>query len=83
MSGGGGGTNTVQNSDPWVGQQGHLIDIFRQGRDIYSNNPSSYYPGQTYQPWKQLQQSGIDTMLGSIPSQQRIANQSGNLFGTL
>ena len=83
MSGGGGSSSTIQKSDPWSGQQGYLADIFRQGQNIYQNNPSSYYPGQTYQPWNQLQQSGIDTMLGSIPDQQRIANQSGNLFGQL
>ena len=81
MSGGGG--SSVQSNDPWAGQQGHLVNIFKSGRDIYENNPSSYYPGQTYMPWNQLQQAGIDTMLGSIPDQQRLATQTGNLFGTL
>ena len=81
MSGGGG--SSVQSNDPWAGQQGHLVNIFKSGKDIYENSPSSYYPGQTYLPWNQLQQSGIDTMLGSIPDQQRLATQTGNLFGTL
>ena len=56
MSGGGsgGGTNTVQKSDPWSGQQPYLTGsggnpgLFPEAANLYSNNPLEFYPGQTY-----------------------------------
>ena len=30
--GGGGGTNTVQKADPWVGQQPYLTDIYGESQ---------------------------------------------------
>ena len=83
MSGGGGSTSTVQKADPWYGQQPYLSDIFKNSQDIYGKNASSYYPGQTYLPWNQLQQSGIDTQLGAVPQMQQIANESGSGLNTL
>ena len=46
--GGGGGTNTVQRADPWVGQQPYLTDIFGQAKQLYQQGPQEFYPGRTY-----------------------------------
>ena len=47
--GGGGGTNTqtIQQADPWVGQQPYLGDIFQQAQQQYQTGQPQYYPGQT------------------------------------
>lgn len=53
MSGGGGGsTNTVQKSDPWVGVQPYLAGnetipgLFNEATEWYMGAPLQYYPGQ-------------------------------------
>src|SRR5689334_5899905 len=46
--GGGGGTQqVVQQSDPWVGQQADLSEIFARARAL-SNVPQTFFPGQTF-----------------------------------
>lgn len=48
MGGGGGtNTNTIQNADPWAGQQPYLTDIFSQAQQQYQTQQPQYYPGQT------------------------------------
>lgn len=46
---GGGGTTTVQKSDPWEGQQPYLTKAFKQADKLYSNGSLApdYYSGQT------------------------------------
>ena len=46
--GGGGGTNTVQKADPWIGQQPYLTDLFGQAQAQYQAGPQQFYPGRTY-----------------------------------
>ena len=46
--GGGGGTNTVQRADPWVGQQPYLTDIYGESQRLYREGPMEFFPGQTY-----------------------------------
>jgi hypothetical protein len=48
---GGSQTTTVQQADPWSGQQPYLQDLFAQAQDLYYNQPQSYYPGQTVAPF--------------------------------
>lgn len=43
-------TTTVQNADPWAGQQPYLKAGFDQAAGLYDNNPLQFYPGQTYAP---------------------------------
>lgn len=46
--GGGGGTNTVQRADPWVGQQPYLTDIYGESQRLYREGPMEFFPGQTF-----------------------------------
>ena len=41
--GGGGSTNTVQQSDPWAGQQQYLLDVFQNARNIFDQGPIPYF----------------------------------------
>lgn len=48
MSGGSKGTTTtVQQSDPWSGQQPHLERIFDEAQRLYESPGPTYYPGET------------------------------------
>lgn len=52
MSGGSKGqsTNTIQQSDPWVGQQPYLRDIFGQAQKNYQSAQPQFFPGPTVAP---------------------------------
>lgn len=60
---GGGGTNTVQNSDPWSGAQPYLRDVMGRGF-TYANNPAGFYPGPTYLGPTQGQMEGFGEQFG-------------------
>ena len=48
MSGGSrGSTTTVQQADPWAGQQPFLADIFGEAQRLYDAPGPLYFPGQT------------------------------------
>lgn len=49
MSGGGGGTQTIQKADPWWGQQPYLMDLFAQAQARQKSGGAQYYPGSTIQ----------------------------------
>ena len=83
MSGGGGDTQTIQKSDPWEGQQPHLLTAMEGGKNLYENNPSSYYSGQTYLPFNQYQQAGIGSQLGNINDLYGISSQAQSGLGSL
>ena len=84
--GGGGGTNTVQRADPWVGQQPYLTDIYGESQRLYRESPMEFFPGQTYAAPSdrtlQAEQMIADQALGS---QQVMANQAAlaNQFGLM
>jgi hypothetical protein len=42
-----GQTTTVQQADPWSGQQPFLTDIFNEAQRLYRSAGPSYYPSQT------------------------------------
>ena len=68
FGGGGGGTtstNTIQNSDPWVGQQGPLNRVYNTAETLQDqNNFPQYFPGNTYAPLTQQQQGLQNTLIG-------------------
>lgn len=41
-------TNTVQNADPWKGQQPYLTDLFSKAKSWYDSGGMKPYEGQTY-----------------------------------
>lgn len=64
MSGGGGtNTNTIQNADPWSGQQPYLLDVFQQAQQQYQKQQPQYYPGQTVAQPTAATQQGQQMML--------------------
>jgi hypothetical protein len=77
-SSGGGGTtttNTVQNADPWSGQQPYLTYGFEQAQNQYNSQNPSFYPGQTYatpsaETQTALNMQGNRAMMGSPLNQQ-------------
>ena len=82
--GGGGGTNTVQRADHWVGQQPYLTDIYGESQRLYREGPMEFFPGQTYAAPSdrtlQAEQMIADQALGSqqvMATQAALANQFG------
>ena len=41
-------TTQTQTTTPWSGIQPYLTDIFRRGQSEILNNPTEFYPGQTF-----------------------------------
>lgn len=76
MSGGGDTQTIKENADPWAGQQPYLGDVMAQGADIYRNAPSSYYSGQTWLPFNEMQNLGMYEQLGNVSDLQGIAGQA-------
>jgi|TARA_R100001463_G_scaffold27866_2_gene64331 hypothetical protein len=84
--GGGGGTNTVQKADPWVGQQPYLTDIYGESQRLYDQGPMQFYPGQTYaSPSDRTIQAEEMIANQALGSQQVMANQAAlaNQFGLM
>lgn len=78
MSGGGGGTTTVQKADPWVGVQPYLQQLYSGAGNAARTTPQ-YYPGSTVAQPQQYTWDTLNAMTG-------IADQgtgSGNLFKAL
>jgi len=84
--GGGGGTNTVQKADPWVGQQPYLTDIYGESQRLYNQGPMQFFPGQTYaSPSDRTIQAEQMIANQALGSQQVMANQAAlaNQFGLM
>lgn len=84
--GGGGGTNTVQKADPWVGQQPYLTDIYGESQRLYNQGPMQFFPGQTYaSPSDRTIQAEEMIANQALGSQQVMANQAAlaNQFGLM
>ena len=83
--GGGGGGQTVQKADPWVGQQPYLHDMFAQAQNMFRQGyGQEYYPGQTVAGFAPQQQQAFDLTtqraLGGSPQQ---AAMGDYITGTL
>lgn len=60
-SGGGGGTQTVQqNADPWSGQQPHLLHGFQQARQLYDQGGPQYFPDSTVIPFSPQSETAMN-----------------------
>ena len=46
--GGGGSTTQTQKSEPWIGQQPYLTDLYQQAQQLYQQGPQQFFPGRTY-----------------------------------
>ena len=62
MGGGSAGTNTVQKSDPWSGQQPFLANQYNAAQDYLNSGGAYYYPGKTVADQSQATQSAIGQM---------------------
>ncbi len=75
---GGGNTTTIQQSDPWEGQQGYLTDVYQGAQNLYRQGPQQPFPNRTYVPFSPETQMGLDmTMqrgLGGSPVEQGMQN---------
>jgi endosialidase-like protein len=65
--GGGGSTNTVQQADPWSGQQPYLQDIYNIAAQNFSDHQPgpAYYPGSTYAPMSADQYGIASRLIGN------------------
>lgn len=59
-----GNTTTVQKSDPWSGQQPYLSFGMQQAQNLYNTGGPQYYPGTTYAPATQAQNTAIANQIG-------------------
>ncbi len=57
--GGGGSSTSVQKSDPWSGVQPYLTDLLQRGQAT-SNNPYSFYNGDTVAGFAPEQEAGMN-----------------------
>jgi len=78
MSGGGGGTNTVQNADPWSGVQPYLKEMFGNSSDMIGAGPMDQYGGQTYAGFNPLQLQGQQ---GQLDYANQMGGSLSQLFG--
>ncbi|MFA7256044.1 MAG: hypothetical protein WC047_00515 [Kiritimatiellales bacterium] len=72
--GGGGNTNTIQEADPWVGQQDYLREIFARA-NTQSKTPQQYFPGSTVTPFSSETEQALQMQAG------RAINGSAALSG--
>ena len=71
--GGGGTQTTVQQADPWSGQQPYLTDLFANARGLHDQGPREFFPGPMVAPFSPQSQLGMDMItaraLGGSPQQ--------------
>jgi len=74
MSKGGGSTNTVQQADPWSGQQPYLTDSFQQAQNLFQSGGPNYYPNATYVPFSSQTEQALgmaeNRAIGGSPVEQ-------------
>ena len=54
-----GSSTATLHSQPWVQQQPFLADIYGQGRDLYNQGGTPYYPGSTTAGFNPLQEQAF------------------------
>lgn len=83
--GGGGSQTSTQESNPWVGQQPYLRDLFREAQGLYQQGPQEFYPGTTVAPFSPHQQQAMDLMtnraLSGSPQEQAFGSYLYNQLG--
>ena len=85
MPGGGGGSKTETNNEPWEGQQPFFLKGFAGAEDLYDNYTPEFFPGNTFTPFGAASQAGlqgtIDRAGGSQLEQQGLGQLSSTLAG--
>ena len=87
MSGNGGKTTTttVQNQDPWEGQQQYLTTGFQAAQQDVLNRPTSYYPESTVVPFSPQTETAMGAMeqraLQGNPLNFGAQQYTGNVLG--
>lgn len=81
--GGGGTTQTIQQADPWAGQQPHLADVFQRAQAL-SHAPQSFFPEQTFAGLSPETQSALALQTGrALAGSPLTAAAQGQLTDTL
>ena len=81
-SGGGGSqsTQTIQNADPWSGQQPYLTSGYEAAKSRLGSEQPQFYPGSTISPFNQnelaAQQAMLDYSSGSRPQAMQMGAES-------
>lgn len=52
-------TNTIQNSDPWPGQQPYIKQALSGAQNLYENYTPGYYPNSTNAPMNEMQGNAL------------------------
>lgn len=76
MSGGGKTTQTIQKSDPWIGQQEFLRQLFRDAQRQYERGPAPYYPGPTLAPVSPETLQAQEMARAAVPGQQQLGSDA-------
>ncbi len=83
--GGGGSQTTTTETEPWVGQQPYLTDLFQQGQSLFDQGGRQYFPGSTVAPFAPQSQMAFDMMtnraLMGDPTQTAFGNMLGQQLG--
>jgi len=81
MNSGGGDTTTVQKSDPWVGQQPYLKDIYAQTGGLYGSGMGyTPYSGPRVAGLSDIQRQGMETAYQNILSGNTPAQAAGGML---
>ena len=76
--GGGGGTNTIQKADPYIGQQPFLKDIYAESQRLYQGGGPQLFPGDlTAPPSARTLQAEEMQAQSALGAQQDLVNQLG------
>lgn len=82
MGKGSNSTQTVQQADPWSGQQPYLTDSFRQAQSLYNSGGPQYFPNATYVPFSTQTQDAMSRMqnraMGGSPVEGAMQNYVTN-----
>jgi hypothetical protein len=80
MSGGKGGGDTTQKTEPWSGQKPFLTYGFDQAKNLYQSGGPQYYPNATYVPFSGQTEQALgmaqNRAMGS-PNEQGLNNYLG------
>ena len=80
MGGGGGGTNTVQKADPWIGTQPYLTDVYAQAQNANRQTNTAPYGGAFVTGPNNIQGWGVQETL-NLSNQFRGAGDSTMKLG--
>jgi hypothetical protein len=75
-----GSTTTVNNQDPWSGQQPYLQDVFGEAQNLYQSETPSFFPASTVTPFAAETTQAMDAQkqraIGGSPLEAAAQNQT-------